>query len=112
MEVELARQAGEERPPAAIFAITQDRRAEGDAMCAQLMRTARDGDQREPGCAPGGVLDHTIERDGALALLIGVHPFAVAPALLGEGKVDAAFGWLGKPDDGRPVDLSGLLASE
>src|SRR3954470_23334613 len=93
MQVKLIRHPGpgQERAWPAILAVAQDRRTDRLHMNAKLMSATGQWPERHEGGLLVGMLDHLIEADRALAVLI-VHgdPLATAGRLLGERSIDLA----------------------
>src|SRR4051812_37037568 len=98
--------AGDEGAVAAILAVAENRRAERDAVHAQLMRAPRHRQELEPGGAPARDVERAIVRDRALAVLVDRgDAFAAVAAPLGERAIDLAGARLRLADHDRPIEL-------
>lgn len=117
MEMQLARDfAAGMGGDAAIFAVADDRRADGAGMGANLMRAAGQRHEGDPGEFGRDAGDDRIMRDGILCVFIAAFgrrdAFGARPALLGQRQIDRALQRRGRADGQRPVDLARILLLE
>ena len=102
-----ADRARQKRVLAAIFAVANDRVANGGHMHAQLVRASGVRLQFDPGGGVARAFDDAIARAGRLAFLfIDMHFLAAAAGLLANGQVDKTIGYVRHANDQRPVHLA------
>ena len=114
VEVHLAADsAGQEACLAAIFAVADDRMANGGHMDTQLMRAAGEGLQLDPGSDIARALHNAVAGAGGAAFLfVDVHFFAAGAGLLGNRQLDHAVVDVGDADDDCPVYFARGAAGE
>jgi hypothetical protein len=116
VQMQAAREAGQERRLAAVFGVAQDRVADQRAMGAELVRAPGHRPQRQPRGAVAGAIERGVIGDRAARVLVVLarlhHALAVRAQALGQGRVDAALPDLRPADHDRPIDLARLLAAE
>src|SRR5690606_11225721 len=114
VEVQLAAdRAGQERLLPAIFAVADDRMADGEHVDAKLVGAPGQRLEQDEGGAVAGAVDHAVA--GARAhsrFLIDMRLLAARARLLGERQVDLSLLDRRHADDDRPVELARGAAGE